>query len=197
MHTTSIIIVSFICLLNLIRRSRIFKIGSKFDKHPPFYNFPPLAGTFFQDPSRESVLPRRHMLAPGFNRDGVRRAEGRLAEVVTKLFEKLNQYADTRKPVDLTRASMCLMADGVMNFAYQKPYGALDAVDFESEVLMPVNDNKLMQQWASYFPNLFKPIFRITDMLPTWVLEKYLKSIRTQQRCLQVSQKLCNRDRYA
>lgn len=132
------------------------------------------------------------MLAPSFNKDGIRRAEGRIADVVAKFLTKLGPYAEAQTSVDLKRASMRLMADGVMSFAYQKPYGALDAEDFESDLLVPVNDFVFLSQWVFYFPKLLKFIFRLTDSLPAWLLERCLKGVRTQQRCLQVSGMRCD-----
>ena len=169
--------------------TRIFKIGSKFEKDPQFYANPGMEGSFFHDANRETALPRKSMMAPNFNREAVRRAESRVAQILAKFLEKLNAYAQSGKPLDLTRGSMCLFADGVMNYAFRKPYGALDAENFKSELLVPVIDFARMMQWPVYFPRLFGAVFGATEILPTWILERYFRGILTQKACIQVSTK--------
>lgn len=166
--------------------NQIFKIGSKFDKDPQFYVNPGMEGSFFLLTSRETALPRKNMISPHFNREAVRRAETHIAEIIAKFLDKLNLYAQSGKTLDLTRGSMCLFADGVMNYVFQKPYGALDAEDFRSELLVPVIDFARMMQWPVYFPRLFGAVFKATEILPSWILEKYFKGILTQTACIQM-----------
>ncbi|KAI4088327.1 MAG: hypothetical protein L6R37_008220, partial [Teloschistes peruensis] len=106
-------------------------MGSKYYKHPPFYANAAIAGSFFNDTNRKTALPRRSLYAQEFNRDSVRRAEPRVVQCLTKFLEKLEKYAETGQPVNMTDGLVCLMVDGVMNFMYQEPYGALDAENFE------------------------------------------------------------------
>ena len=82
---------------------------------------------------------------------------------------------------------MCLMADGVMNYIYQKPFGALDAEDFQSDLLAPGVDFHEMMQWTTYFPRGCGGLFRVTEMLPRWVLKRWMKGIIIQQECLKAS----------
>ncbi|KAL8664828.1 MAG: hypothetical protein Q9202_002690 [Teloschistes flavicans] len=171
----------------LTAKLRIFKMGSNYYKYPPFYANAALAGSFFTDTNRKTALPRRNLYAQEFNRDSVRRAEPRVVQGVTKFMEKLDQYAETGKPVNMTNGLMCLMIDGVMNFMYQEPYGALDAENFQSELLVPVHDFSKMMQWPTYFPRLFGLVFGATEKLPKPVLEKFLKGFVTQKDCLNVS----------
>ncbi|KAI4253322.1 MAG: hypothetical protein LQ352_003762 [Teloschistes flavicans] len=163
---------------------KIFKMGSKYYKYPPFYANAALTGSFFTDTNRKTALPRRSLYAQEFNRDSVRRAEPRVVQCVTKFMEKLDQYAVTGKPVNMTNGLMCLMIDGVTNFMYQEPYGALDAENFQSELLVPVHDFSKMMQWPTYFPRLFGLVFGATEKLPKRVLEKFLKGFVTQKDCL-------------
>ncbi|KAL8683134.1 MAG: hypothetical protein Q9186_000847 [Xanthomendoza sp. 1 TL-2023] len=162
------------------------KYGSKFDKDGQFYANPAIAGAFSEDPHRKTALPHRKLLAPGFTREAVRRAESRVVSRVEKFLEKLGGYAETGRPVNLTRGSMCLAADAVMDFAFQKPYDALDAEDFQSDILVPVVDFCKMLQWPMYFPKTFGAVFKITNMLPSWAMERWFKGILTQQAYRQV-----------
>ena len=172
-------------------KSRIFKVGSKFDKDGKFYSNPAIAGAFFEDSRLKTALPCRNMLAPGFTREAVRRSESRITYCLEKFLGKLSEYAQTGGPVDLTTGFMCLAADTTMNFIFQKPYGALDADNFQSELLVPVIDFSRMQQWPFYFPRLFGAVFKVTDILPTWMLKRWLKGILTQQGCLEVRRFNC------
>ena len=126
------------------------------------------------------------MYAPSFTRVAIRDAESRISQCLVKFLEKLSVYAETSHPVDLTRAFMCLAADTTMNFTFQKPYGALDAEEFKSELIDPIVDFSRMQQWPFYFPNAVGGVFRLTKFLPTWVIERWFKGISTQQEGLKV-----------
>ncbi|KAI4145298.1 MAG: hypothetical protein LQ341_002430 [Variospora aurantia] len=166
--------------------NQIFKIGSKYEKDSQFYANPAIKGSFFEDSNRKTALPRRHLLAPGFSREAVRHAELRITESVDKFLEKLSGYAVKSTAVNLTRGCMCLAADTTMNYVFRRPYGALDAEDFQSELLVPIIDFSRMQQWPIYFPKSLGAIFQATGYLPTWMLDRWFKGILTQQHCLQM-----------
>lgn len=171
---------------SLINEPRIFKIGTKFDKYRPFYANPPMAGNFGIESSPAAAM-RRSMLAPSFNREAVRRAEPRISQCTLKFLEKLNLYSQAEKPVNMTKGLLCLMADGVMNFVYQQPFGALDGEDFDSELIIPIAECVKVIQWPFYFPKFFGTIFELTGLLPEWAREKWLKALESQKKCLQVS----------
>ena len=166
---------------------RIFKIGSKFDKHAPFYANPWLVDSFFVATKRETALPRRNMLAPSFNREGIRRAESRVSQCTAKFLDKLYFYAQTGKPVNMENGLLCLMADGVMNFVYQENFGALDAEDFDSDLIAPVLDFLKTMQWPTYFPLFFGIALKTIQRLPEWALERWFKGVVRPDECLKVS----------
>lgn len=170
----------------LINEHRIFKIGTKFDKYVPFYANPPMAGTFGIESSQAAAM-RRSMLAPSFNREAVRRAEPRISQCTLKFLEKLHLYSQVEMPVNMTKGLLCLMADGVMNFVYQEPFGALDGKDFDSELIIPIVESVKVIQWPFYFPKFFGTIFGMTGVLPEWARERWLKGFESQKKCLQVS----------
>lgn len=82
---------------------------------------------------------------------------------------------------------MCYTMDGAMNFVYQKPFGALDAENFDSDYLVPIVDFVSTLQWAIYFPRTFEKIFKLTDMLPERALERWLKGFVTTKEMLKVN----------
>ena len=172
----------------LTHHLRIFKTGSKFDKYKVFYDNPAQEGSFTNEPRREVALPRRALLAANFTRESVRRAEPRLTHHLSKFLDNLGHYARSNEPVNLTKACLCLSNDEVMEYIYQKPFGALDAEAFDSEVLGPVFDHVSLLQWPANFPRSFKAFFLVIDKLPEWILKRGLKAISTTKMCLQVSQ---------
>ena len=127
------------------------------------------------------------MLSPSFTRDNVRRAEPRVAHHVNRFLDKLGQYAEAGEPADLSKGFLCLGNDNVMEYVFQKPFGALGAEGFDSEFTVPVHDFTTIMQWPTYFPNLFKVIFKLLDVLPDWALEKWLKGFMTQKTYMQAS----------
>ena len=129
------------------------------------------------------------MFAPNFSREAIRRAEPRVAVCVTKFLDKMGTFAQNGngKSVDMTKALMCYTMDGIMNFVYQKPFGALDAENFDSEYLVPIFDFVSTLQWPIYFPSFFGGVFGLTEMLPEWVLERWLKGFLTTREMLKVS----------
>lgn len=185
-HTTS---KSLLWLVGVIANQvhRIFKIGSKFEKHAPFYANPWLVGSFAADTKRETALPRRNLYAPSFNREGIRRAESRVSQCTAKFLDKLNLHARTGKPVNMENGFLCLMADGVMNFVYQENFGALDAEDFDSDLIAPVLEFVKTMQFPTYFPSLAGTILRIIQRFPEWALERWFKGIVRPYECLKVS----------
>ena len=165
---------------------RIFKPGAKLDKHSPFYSIPVLEGGMFNDSKRKTALPRRAMYSPSFSRDAVRRAEPRIIRGFSLLMDKLAQYEKDGEPVDITRGFQCLTNDIAMDYVYQLSMGALEAEGFDSEYIKPAVDMVAMLHWTVYFPNVCGAIFKFTEMLPKWVVDRWLPMISTQKGQLQV-----------
>ena len=129
------------------------------------------------------------MYAASFSREAIRRAEPRVAACVTKFLDNLSRSGQDGKPVNITKGLMCYTMDAVMNFVYQKPFGALEAGDFDSDYLVPIVDFVSTLQWAIYFPKTFEKIFKVTNMLPERTLERYLKGFVTTKEMLKVNAK--------
>lgn len=142
---------------------------------------------FFPDSCQETALRRRGMYAPYFSREAIRGAEPRVAACVAKFLDNLNHFAQNGKSVDMTKGVMCYTMDGIMNFIYQKPFGALDAEDFDSDYVLPMEDFVDTLQWSKYFPRLFGRLYKLTDMLPEWGLERSLKGLLTTKKMLKVN----------
>ena len=165
----------------------MFKGAAAFDKYVGLLANPMVTKSFTLEPDKRLAMTRRNMLGTSFTPQAIRRAEPRIKACVARLLEKLTHYAKERKTADLSRGFMCLAADVALSFAYQDSFEALEAEDFQSELLVPVHDFTRLLQWPIYFPGLFGGVFKITEVLPRWALEKFFGAIASQKECLKVS----------
>ncbi|KAI4198972.1 MAG: hypothetical protein LQ350_004953 [Teloschistes chrysophthalmus] len=156
-------------------------MGTKYDKHAPFYAQPAVAGSFVNEVERKNYLPRKMVYEQEFNRDAIRRAEPRIALCVAKFLQKLDSYTQTEGPVNLSNAFLCMTVDAVTRFMYQKTYGALDADDFNSEFLILEKDFVKMMQWPLYLPRTSAFLFTSIERLPAWVHKRWLRGIVAQK----------------
>lgn len=132
-------------------------------------------------------MPHRNMFAPYFNRKSIRRAEPRITQCVVKFLAKLDLHMQTKGSINMTKALLCLMADGVMSFSYQQNFGALDIEDFQIELLVPITDFVKTLQWPTYFPKTSVAIFKLMGQIPNWALQRWFKPLANQRECLGVS----------
>lgn len=166
-------------------------MGTKYDKHAPFYAQPAVAGSFVNEVERKNYLPRKMVYEQEFNRDAIRRAEPRIALCVAKFLQKLDSYTQTEGPVNLSNAFLCMTVDAVTRFMYQKTYGALDADDFNSEFLILEKDFVKMMQWPLYLPRTSAFLFTSIERLPAWVHKRWLRGIVAQKGLWNVSDGNC------
>ena len=167
--------------------SRIFSMGTKFEKYGPFYDHPMLRGGFIAEARNEKALPRRQLFASSFSLASVRRFEERIVTFLNKFLTILQtEYEQNDKPLDLTLALTSLMADTILNYAFERPFGNLDTPGFESQLILATEDLTRLAQWSLYFGSIFGKLFQFIEILPHWVREKYMHAIMMQQWGLQV-----------
>lgn len=82
---------------------------------------------------------------------------------------------------------MCLTADITMNYAFQRPFNALDAEGFQSEVIKGADAFTEVFQWPNYFPNIFRGISGVIACLPRWFTSRFMKPFALVSWCLEVS----------
>lgn len=127
------------------------------------------------------------MMMPFFSRDAVRRAEKTLLNPIIDKFvdilavQHANISDDGSRVVDMTMATRCFAADSVMNFEYQKPLGVLDAPGFQAAFIHAMDGFSATQQWPIYFPKTFGAIFRAIEMLPRWMVERFMQPFALTQ----------------
>ena len=165
----------------------MFKIGTKFDKDSPFSPDPSLKGGYFTIASTKTALARKTMHSPLFSKEAVRRSEHLITDMLAKFLDTLSGYVSGSRPVDLSMGLMCLTADITMNYAFQRPFNALDAKGFQSEVIMGADAFTELFQWPNYFPNTFRVISLVIACLPGWVTSRFMKPFALVSWCLKVS----------
>lgn len=165
----------------------MFKIGSKHDKHAPFYSNPQLDGGYFAITSTKKSLVRKNMHTPLLNKEAVRRSEYLITDMLANFLKILSRCASGTRPVDLSMGFKCLAADVSMNYTFQRPFNTLDAEGFQSELIEALDGSFTTFQWSLYFPMLFRGLFWVTMRLPRWFASRFLKSLALTKSCLEVS----------
>lgn len=150
--------------------NEVFKIGTKFDRDPALYSFPFTRGSFFNKLSVKGAKPHRDMYAPYFSRANVMNLEGVIKEHLGAFLTRIEGYSSAGKPVDLSRGYRCLLADTIMKYSYNKPYGAIASPDFKFPMLENFEaffDNATVG-W--YLPKLMNSIISLVNKVPrSWI----------------------------
>ena len=150
--------------------NQVFKIGTKFDRDPAIYSFPFTKGSFFNKLTVKEAKPHRDMYFPYFSRAAVNRLEPIIKQQLSKFVAKLEQAASDSRPVDLSLGFRCLTADSLMHYSYDKPFGALDAPDFEFPMIVAIESFFDNSTFGWYLPNFMGLFVRMMAKLPrSWI----------------------------
>ena len=106
---------------------------------------------------------------------------------VAKFLDIMSDYSSAAKPMDLRMGYRCLAADVAMNYVFQRTFDALDAEDFQPELLKGADIFLGMFRWPIYFPNVFGGLLRVTTSLPEWYISRYVKSLSSMLWCFKAS----------
>jgi hypothetical protein len=120
---------------------------------------------------------RKDMIAPYFSRAAINRLESLVQERITRFLDLLDLATSSQKVVDLNLGFSCLTADVVMQYCYQKTFGALDAPDFQFLPILTIEECFSSAPYTWYFPKVFKLIDVITRRLPEDTVKKYLPPV--------------------
>ena len=126
------------------------------------------------------------MYSPHFSRASIQTLEACIHEKVNKLLGALEEASEVCKSIDLSLAYKCLTADVVMEYCYQKNFGALDAVDFRFKIIEDLEGLFGTASYTWYFPNLFNNLCRILERLPMSWTEKIAKPLAASFEIYQV-----------
>ena len=162
-------------------------MGTKFDKEATTYANPILKGSYFGILDTKRALARKTMQSPLFSKEAVRRSEHLITDLLAKFFQILSGYASEAKAVDLSLAFKCLAADIAMNYGFQRPFHALDAEGFDSEIVDAQHTFMLIYMWPINFPRFFGAVFKVLACLPRWFVNRFIKPLALVNLCLEVS----------
>ena len=146
--------------------NEVYKIGTKFDKDPHFYCNPFFDGCLLNISDLKSAKHRKDMFSPYFSKAAIGRLEPLLKGCVTKFLNVMVQAGKDHKVVDLNYGYRCLTADVIMDYCYQKPFGALDAPDFQFPLIVALDSSAQAGQWDKYFVKTFALVTAIIQALP-------------------------------
>ena len=121
-------------------------------------------------------MARRSLISPYFSQESIRRAEPMVQNLCSKFLSILQVATSKEKGevVNLSRGFRALTLDTIMTFTFNKPLGALDSPGFDFSVTKALTDGAVVGQWSVYFPSSFKLLLQAIDMLPFWLIEKYM-----------------------
>ena len=159
---------------------QIFRPGSKFEKSPdapsPYFNTG-VAHSLFNIRNRQDAKIRKDMFMPYFSKGAITRLEPQIQEKISKFLSKLQAMGESNKVADLTLAFPCLTADVVMQYCYQKTFGALDAKDFRFKAILQIEEYFTIATTSQMFPKVFHWLDRILSRLPLDFLENNMGAV--------------------
>ncbi|KAK4943275.1 hypothetical protein LTR10_017118 [Elasticomyces elasticus] len=156
---------------------QVYRLGTPFKKSPGFYNAYVIDGSFFNIHETKAVKPIKDMYSPHFSRAAIQKLEEVIHAKITKLLNALHMASQESKIVDLTLAFKCLTADVVMEYCYQRNFGALDATDFHFKIIEDMEGLFGTASYTWYFPNLFNLLCRILEHAPVSVTKVVAKPL--------------------
>lgn len=127
------------------------------------------------------------MVTPLLTKEAIRRSEFLITDMLAKFLKQLSCCASGARPVDLSMGFSCLAADVSMNLAFQRPFNALDAEGFQSELVKAIEGSFTTAQWPFNYPTLFRGLYWVIIRLPKWFASRFVTSIVLAKSCLEVS----------
>ena len=160
---------------------RVHKSGTKFDKDADWYSNPFFNGSHITILDLKTAKQRKDMFQPYFSKAAILRVEPLLKESTRSFLSVLKRAASEKRVVDLTFGFRCLTADIIMDYCYQKPFGALKAVNFEFPLIVAMDRYSQTGQWDKYFLHIFGVIATILNSIPPNLAKMILPPISSVQ----------------
>ena len=156
----------------------MFRSGTQFKKDPEFYSSHMVDGSFFNIHETKGAKPVKDMYQPYFSQAAIQRLEWLIQGKVDKFLNLLQSAAKSAQAVDLTLGYKCLTADVVMEYCYQKTFGALDAPEFQFQLIRDLEELFSTAPLAWYFPTLVNTLSIVLANLPKSVIEIIMKPMQ-------------------
>ncbi|KAJ9601988.1 hypothetical protein H2200_013547 [Cladophialophora chaetospira] len=133
--------------------NEIFKIGSRYDRHPATYNNEASNG-FFNVLNAAKAKPWRDAYQPYFSKGAITRLEPLIHLRINKFLSVLESAASRDIPVDLSMGFRALTSDLVTSYMFaDNGFGLLEVKDFQSSMLIALEEFFNFAQWAMYWSN--------------------------------------------
>ena len=101
---------------------------------------------------------RRTAVNPYFSKQMINRLEPTLKSMVDKLCRRFDEFRGTGQPLNMRPVYSALTTDVVTLYAFNKPFGHLDAIDFKASWQETLNGALSSGAVLKQFPWLFKAI---------------------------------------
>ncbi|KAI9852160.1 MAG: hypothetical protein M1838_001623 [Thelocarpon superellum] len=162
---------------------KIYYIGTKFSKSPPFYGAFGSGASAFSTPSNKVHRVRRAALNPLFSRKKVLELEAVVQDKAKKLVDRVVSAAPTHAPVNLHDGFRAVSVDTITDYAFDACYNLLDREDFGTDFMADVRALGpavwFFQQWPF--------LQSVARGMPNWLAAKLSKPLgsftRMQEDC--------------
>ncbi|KAF9469040.1 cytochrome P450 [Collybia nuda] len=145
----------------------IYRAGSTFTKHGPFYKCFGADGSAFGAIDPQDSKRRRGVLNPFFSRRAILNLEGVVQEKVDKLINCLTQRQQG-KPVNMFLAFRCATMDIITSYSFAHCTNSLDAADFYDPLLVTIQTT-IPLIWVIKMLPFLVPCF---SMIPEWFAKR-------------------------
>lgn len=144
---------------------QVFRVGTPFDKYRPFYDHPLGEGSHFNMAGLKDAKSRRDIFAPYLSKSAVRKMEPLVKQTLMRFIAILLEAGEKCKVVNLTRGYHSLTTDAIMNYGWQRPFGAIEYADFQFPSVKYMNEYLI----GAVLVRTFHPLFRILlDLAFRW-----------------------------
>ncbi|EPE25795.1 Cytochrome P450 [Glarea lozoyensis ATCC 20868] len=142
-----------------------YKVGSRVDKYHWYYKFVGSSDAAFGTSDHEKHRIRRKAQQGYFTLGAVAKFEPVLANITGKLCQRLQEFKETRQPVNLSNVFRSLATDVVTEFSFHKSYGLLEQPDFAAAFHKTLRDFPEIGLWHRHFGI----ILDLMDLMPRWL----------------------------
>lgn len=168
--------------------SSVFRIGTKFDKDPAFYNASSVEGSHLNMTALPPAKARKDMFQPYFSKASIGRLEPAIQAKVSRFVELVWQAGVTNEVVDLSYAFSCLTVDIITDYCFQKSPDALEAESFEDAIVAAFMRLVTAGRFEKYVPAVIdKVTYRLLTSLPRSVVAWMAPDLGNIQRLENVS----------
>ncbi|EXJ61096.1 hypothetical protein A1O7_05249 [Cladophialophora yegresii CBS 114405] len=157
--------------------NEIFKIGTRYARHRDNYNNEAADG-FFNQLELKTAKPWRDAYQPYFSKGAITRLEPLINSRIKKFLSKFELAAANNEPMDLSMGFRSVTSDVVTSYMFaDNGFELLDVKDFQSSILIALEQYFDFSQWATYWPNFMPWLTRQLQKLTEEQQEKFIPAL--------------------